>query len=149
MAFPALNISVLSLPLKAKRVLKRAFIAGSAAAYLGGMGVLGLFAMAAKDLPDPASLWERSRPVSIQIVDRNGREILVRGAAVEQPVNLDVLPFHVPMTVLATEDKRYYNHIGVDPLGIARAMMVNIKACLLYTSPSPRDGLLSRMPSSA
>ena len=128
MAFPALNISVPSLPLKAKRVLKRAFIAGSAAAYLGGMGMLGLFAMAAKDLPDPASLWERSRPVSIQIVDRNGREILVRGAAVEQPVNLDVLPFHVPMTVLATEDKRYYNHIGVDPLGIARAMMVNIKA---------------------
>ena len=26
---------------------------------------------------------------------------------------------------------------------------VNYKACLLYTSPSPRDGLLSRMPSSA
>ena len=26
---------------------------------------------------------------------------------------------------------------------------VNVQACLLYTSPSPRDGLLSRMPSSA
>ena len=115
---------MLSLPLKAKRVLKRAFIAGSAAAYLGGMGVLGLFAMAAKDLPDPASLWERSRPVSIQIVDRNGREILVRGAAVEQPVNLDVLPFHVPMTVLATEDKRYYNPVSYTHLTLPTILLV-------------------------
>jgi len=97
-------------------------------AYLIGMAVLCLFAMAAKNLPDPAALWERSRPVSVQIVDRNGRDILVRGAAKEQPVNLDALPFHIPMTVLATEDKRFYNHIGVDPLGIARAMVVNIKA---------------------
>ena len=30
-----------------------------------------------------------------------------------------------------------------------RALMADIKDCLLYTSPSPRDGLLSRMPSSA
>ena len=29
------------------------------------------------------------------------------------------------------------------------SMPINIKICLLYTSPSPRDGLLSRMPSSA
>ncbi len=92
------------------------------------MGGLSLFALAAKDLPNPKSLWERSRPVSVQIVDRNGRDILVRGAAKEQPVDLDALPFHIPMAVLATEDKRYYNHIGIDPLGIARAMVVNIKA---------------------
>ncbi|MEP1231333.1 MAG: PBP1A family penicillin-binding protein [Litorimonas sp.] len=109
-------------------LMKRGLIAGSLASYLGGMTVLGLFAMAAKDLPDPAALWERSRPVSVQVVDRNGRDILVRGAAKEQAVNLETLPFHVPMTVLATEDKRFYNHIGVDPLGIARAIVANIKA---------------------
>jgi len=103
-------------------------LASAASAYIGGMGVFGLFAISAKNLPDPASLWERSRPVSVQIVDRNGRDILVRGAAKEQAVDLDALPFHIPMTVLATEDKRFYNHIGVDPLGIARAMVVNIKA---------------------
>ena len=33
--------------------------------------------------------------------------------------------------------------------GTARSMGVKVKGCLLYTSPSPRDGLLSRMPSSA
>ena len=34
------------------------------------------------------------------------------------------------------------------PLYIGKAKLLN-KSCLLYTSPSPRDGLLSRMPSSA
>ena len=34
-------------------------------------------------------------------------------------------------------------------LGLARAQTAHLASCLLYTSPSPRDGLLSRMPSSA
>ena len=32
---------------------------------------------------------------------------------------------------------------------IAGNLILQVKSCLLYTSPSPRDGLLSRMPSSA
>ena len=36
-----------------------------------------------------------------------------------------------------------------DPRNIARKAEAYLKSCLLYTSPSPRDGLLSRMPSSA
>jgi len=112
------------MPSSVKVWAKRGCIAGLTAAYLGGMGVLSLLAIAAKDLPDPATLWERSRPVSVQILDRNGRDILVRGAAIERPVDLDALPFHVPMTVLATEDKRYYNHIGIDPLRLHQARII-------------------------
>ena len=41
----------------------------------------------------------------------------------------------------------------IDPSGTVRSIAVNDEqvgeGCLLYTSPSPRDGLLSRMPSSA
>jgi len=127
-ALTNLKISLPAIPPRLKTFAQRAIITGAAITYICGMSVLGLFAMAAKDLPDPAALWERSRPVSVQIVDRNGRDILVRGAAKEQAVDLDALPFHIPMTVLATEDKRFYNHIGIDPLGIARAMVVNVKA---------------------
>ena len=36
-----------------------------------------------------------------------------------------------------------------EPINIFNEAINNIKPCLLYTSPSPRDGLLSRMPSSA
>ena len=38
---------------------------------------------------------------------------------------------------------------NIDPQEIKKAITKKTKACLLYTSPSPRDGLLSRMPSSA
>ena len=37
----------------------------------------------------------------------------------------------------------------VGPAIKGKSIVKNIKSCLLYTSPSPRDGLLSRMPSSA
>ena len=47
----------------------------------------------------------------------------------------------VPVTVLKVEKARVIQVIEEEKRGY--------KACLLYTSPSPRDGLLSRMPSSA
>jgi len=94
-----------------RKFLTRTVLAGTACAYLCGMAVLSGFAVSSKNLPDPKKLWERNRPVSVQIVDRNGRDVLVRGASVERPVDLDTLPFHIPMTFLATEDERFRNHI--------------------------------------
>ena len=96
-------------------------------AYGIGMAGFCLFAFAAKDLPDPDTLRARSRPVSVKILDRYGREIMTRGATVERDVNLEDLPFHIPMTILAAEDKRFYNHIGIDPIGILRAALANMK----------------------
>lgn len=111
-----------------RKALMSTLLAGTACAYLSGMAVLAGFAASAKDLPDPKKLWESNRPVSVQIVDRNGRDILVRGAAVERPVNLDTLPFHIPVTFLATEDERFRNHIGIDPRALLRALWQNIRA---------------------
>lgn len=107
---------------------KRAFLSGTALAYIGGMaGFIG-FAFAAKDLPDPKRLWENQRPVSVQIVDRQGRDVLVRGATVAPRVDLDTLPFHIPLTILAVEDRRFKNHIGIDPEALTRAIVQNVKA---------------------
>lgn len=111
-----------------RKALMNTALAGAACAYLSGMAVLAGFAVSAKDLPDPKKLWERNRPVSVQILDRNGRDVLIRGAAVERPVDLDTLPFHIPVTFLATEDERFRNHIGIDPRALLRAMWQNVKA---------------------
>ncbi len=111
-----------------RKFLTRSVIAGLSCAYVSGMVVLAGFALSADDLPDPKKLWESNRPVSVQIVDRNGRDVLVRGATVERPVDLDRLPFHIPMTFLATEDERFYNHVGIDPRALTRAMWQNIRA---------------------
>ena len=111
-----------------RKALMNTVLGGTACAYLCGMAVLAGFAASAKDLPDPKKLWESNRPVSVQIIDRNGRDILVRGAAVERPVDIEVLPFHIPVTFLATEDERFRNHIGIDPRALLRALWQNLKA---------------------
>ena len=111
-----------------RKALMNTVLGGIACAYLCGMAVLAGFAASAKDLPDPKKLWESNRPVSVQIIDRNGRDILVRGAAVERPVDIEVLPFHIPVTFLATEDERFRNHIGIDPRALLRALWQNLKA---------------------
>ena len=51
----------------------------------------------------------------------------LRGADNEarRPVTLDELPAHVPAAVLAMEDARFWTHEGLDPLGLARAIIVN------------------------
>ena len=111
-----------------RKALLNTCLAGTACAYLSGMAVLAGFAASAKDLPDPKKLWESNRPVSVQIIDRNGRDILVRGAVVERRVDIDALPFHIPVTFLATEDERFRNHIGIDPRALLRALWQNIRA---------------------
>lgn len=116
------------LPPKVKSTLKGAATGSILTGYLCGMAGLCAFALAAQDLPDPKRLWENQRPVSVQIVDRQGRDILVRGATVAPRVKVDQLPFHIPLVMLAVEDRRYFSHIGVDPEALSRAIVANIKA---------------------
>jgi penicillin-binding protein 1A len=101
---------------------------GGACIYLFGMAALSAFAFVSADLPDPSRLWEQTRPPSIQIVDRQGRDLAVRGAHALDPVPISTLPAHVRQAFLATEDRRYYAHSGVDPYGLARAMVANLRA---------------------
>jgi penicillin-binding protein 1A len=108
--------------------LQRSLIAGGTLAYLGGMAILGLFAHLSGDLPDPARLWEQNRPPSIQIIDRQGRDLVVRGAQAQAPTPITSLPPHMRQAVLATEDRRFYAHSGVDPYGLARAAYRNLRA---------------------
>ena len=121
-------IKLPTLPSKLKRPLRFVFLIGAISTYFGGMAVFGFLAISAKDLPDPQRLWEKQRPISVQIVDRLGRDILVRGATVAPRVDLETLPFHVPLVMTAVEDRRFYNHIGVDPEALLRAMVQNVKA---------------------
>jgi len=92
------------------------------------MALLCGTAIASKGMPSAETLWAPNRPVSVQIVDRYGRDVLVRGAAEAPRVTLDTLPAHVPAAILATEDRRFYTHVGIDPRGLSRAMYQNVKA---------------------
>jgi penicillin-binding protein 1A len=65
---------------------------------------------------------------SITVLASDGRPVARRGAISDEPVTVEELPPHVSQAFLAIEDHRFYAHIGVDPWGIARAMMRNLLA---------------------
>ena len=66
-----------------------------------------------------------------QILDRNGKTLVALYGSdwrVAEPVTLSDLPDHVPNAFLAAEDTRFRSHIGIDPIGIGRALVSNVKA---------------------
>jgi penicillin-binding protein 1A len=77
-------------------------------------------------LPPIQSLEIPKRPPSIRIVDRQGHLLATRGDVTGPPVPLTELPRYVPQAFVAIEDRRFYSHHGIDPLGIARALVANI-----------------------
>lgn len=77
------------------------------------------------DLPDTSNIWGVTAQLGISILDRSGKQIATRGPAVGEAVSLAQLPPHVAEAVIATEDRRFYHHIGIDPLSLVRAMLAN------------------------
>ena len=77
-------------------------------------------------LPALPQLPPITRAPQITYVDRSGAVLGVRGGAAAPPVNLDKLPAYVPAAFVSIEDKRFYEHGAVDPMGIARALMTDL-----------------------
>src|SRR3954466_1896901 len=90
------------------------------------IGMLGLTGWVAAHLPPIQSLEVPKRPPSIQIVGLNGAFRGTRGEMGGSAVALRELPPFLPKAFLAIEDRRFYSHWGLDPLGVARAVAANV-----------------------
>jgi penicillin-binding protein 1A len=90
---------------------------------IGGVGVV---AYVGAHLPPIQSLEIPKRPPSIQINDINGKQLARRGDLAGEIITLKELPPYVPKAFVAIEDRRFYSHYGVDPLGIGRALVANV-----------------------
>ncbi len=77
-------------------------------------------------MPELPSLPPIKRDAQITYLDRNGSVIGVRGGRYAPPVDLGKLPAYVPAAFVAIEDRRFYEHQGVDPMGIARAIVSDL-----------------------
>jgi len=93
--------------------------------WLGIAGV-GVIAWTGAHLPPIQSLEIPKRPPSIQIVDIQGRALARRGDLAGEPLPLREMPGYVPKAFVAIEDRRFYEHYGVDPYGIGRAFVANV-----------------------
>ena len=77
-------------------------------------------------LPPIQSLEIPKRPPAIQIVDLHGRPLATRGDLYGSLVSLKTMPRYVPQAFIAIEDRRFYSHYGIDPVGVARALVANV-----------------------
>jgi penicillin-binding protein 1A len=71
-------------------------------------------------VPDPIIAALDDRPPNVTILAEDGTVLAERGLR-RGHVRLDVLPPYLAKAVIATEDRRFYRHFGIDPLGLVRA----------------------------
>ncbi|TXH38716.1 MAG: PBP1A family penicillin-binding protein [Rhodospirillaceae bacterium] len=93
----------------------------------GSFLLLILVAWCAYDLPDVSRLNEIKRRPSVTLLATDGGILATYGDLYGTRVTLADMPPYLPEAVLATEDRRFYSHFGVDPLGLLRAIYVNFK----------------------
>ena len=92
-----------------------------AAAALAGGFVWGAWRNLCTDCPSIAQIHNWEPRQTSKLLARDGRIISEFGIQRRTPVAIGSLPAYVPGAFVAVEDKRFYRHGGVDPLGVARA----------------------------
>ncbi len=81
----------------------------------------------ALDLPDPDRLVS-DRELSVTVLDSDGRVLATYGDFRGEIVPFEELPGELVAAVLATEDRRFFEHGGMDVFGLFRALLVNLRA---------------------
>ena len=111
---------------KSGRPAARALKWAAVALVWSVVGVVGVVAWAAYDLPDINLARVAERPPFIKVLARDGSEIAARGGRHGRALDVRDMPPALVRAVLATEDRRFYHHVGIDPIGIVRAMTTNL-----------------------
>ncbi|MEL7228967.1 MAG: transglycosylase domain-containing protein, partial [Pseudomonadota bacterium] len=95
---------------------------------LGVAGAVLMLALAKPAFEETEKNWRANQQYSITFLDRFGNEIGRRGVLHNDAEPIDSLPDHFIKAVLATEDRRFFDHFGIDFAGLARAMVENARA---------------------
>lgn len=102
-----------------KTLLKLGIIAG----LLGSIVLTGIYFYIKPDLPSVAILKDVRLQTPMRIYTHDGKLISQYGVKRRIPVTLDETPDLLKKAILATEDNRFYDHFGIDPIGITRAFI--------------------------
>jgi penicillin-binding protein 1A len=101
----------------------------SEGATLGTGGLVVLLALAVPAFRDTSDEdWLKKSELAVTFLDRYGNEIGSRGIRHNDSVPLEQFPDHLIKAVLATEDRRFYEHFGIDIPGLGRALSANARA---------------------
>lgn len=95
---------------------------------ISGFSLLVYLYTLSSELPSIKELKKYTYKVPTMVYDRNNEVIAELGSQRRYPVSLDKIPVYLRQAVVAVEDSRFYDHGGVDFIGILRAFFTNIKA---------------------
>jgi penicillin-binding protein 1A len=101
----------------------------SETATLGTGGLILMLALAIPAFRETSDDdWLKKSELAVTFLDRYGNEIGSRGIRHNDSIPLEEYPDHLVKAVLATEDRRFYEHFGIDAPGTARALTANARA---------------------
>ena len=72
--------------------------------------------------------WLKKQDIAVTFLDRYGAEVGRRGIKHDDSVPLEQFPEYLIQAALSTEDRRFYEHYGIDPIGTLRALTVNARS---------------------
>ncbi len=94
----------------------------------GTVGAVLMLALAVPAFRETSDDWLKRAELSVTFLDRYGNTIGERGIRHNDTVPLEEFPDHLIKAVLATEDRRFYDHFGIDIPGTFRAVLSNARA---------------------
>ena len=105
--------------------LKRILVWGSAVAALLLLALATSVYFAARNMPGYTTLMNSQVGQTIVVRARDGSEIVAMGPSYGEWLYSDEIPQVMKDAMVAVEDRRFYSHPGVDPLGLVRAVFVS------------------------
>ena len=97
-------------------------------AVWAGIGAMGIVVYYGAKMPNIADWSVPDRPPNVKIVSADGKLLANRGLTGGEAVGLHEMSPYIPQAVIAIEDRRFYSHFGVDPIGLSRAIASNAMA---------------------
>lgn len=104
--------------------LRRIFFWGAGLGLLGVLILAITVAMAARSLPDYNTLMKSEAGQTIVVRANDGTEIVTLGPSPGEWLPADEIPQVMKDAMISVEDRRFYSHIGIDVIGLARALWV-------------------------
>ncbi len=100
---------------------------GFVAAIWGAVALSLVLVYYCYDLPDVRQVGQHTRRPGITLIAADGTRFSRTGELQGAIVEVSRLPPHLINAVLAIEDRRFYSHFGIDLIGLARAVVVNLR----------------------
>ncbi len=97
----------------------------SEATTLGTVGAVAMLALALPAFRETEDDWLKTQDLAVTFLDRYGQEVGRRGLHLDDSYKIEDFPDYMIKAALATEDRRFYDHWGIDPIGTFRALVVN------------------------